>query len=93
MTTSGSRATAYEPSTAVVSALQQGKTIDAIKAVRQETGLGLKESKDLVEAYVRRQPGLAAAISAQQAESRRSVVIWAIVAACLALIAWGWSQR
>jgi len=34
-------------------ALERGKKIEAIKLVRQRTGLGLKEAKDLVE----RKPG------------------------------------
>jgi ribosomal protein L7/L12 len=38
-----------------IDALARGETIEAIKRVRAATGLGLKEAKDLVDAY--RQPG------------------------------------
>lgn len=31
--------------------LRQGRKIEAIKVVREETGLGLKEAKDLVESW------------------------------------------
>lgn len=31
--------------------LKQGRKIEAIKVVREETGLGLKEAKDLVESW------------------------------------------
>ena len=34
-----------------ISALEQGRTIEAIKIVRERTGLGLKESKELVERH------------------------------------------
>ena len=37
----------------VQAALDRGNKIEAIKRVRQLTGLGLKEAKDLVEAYQR----------------------------------------
>ncbi len=36
--------------------LADGKKIEAIKRVREQTGLGLKEAKDLVEAYEAGQP-------------------------------------
>ena len=45
-----------EPSPAVVSLLQQGQKIKAIKQVREEHQLGLKEAKDLVDGYVRNNP-------------------------------------
>jgi ribosomal protein L7/L12 len=38
---------------AAIAALSQGKKVDAIKIVREATGLGLKEAKDAVERYVR----------------------------------------
>jgi hypothetical protein len=57
---------------AAVEHLRKGRKIEAIKAVRQATGLGLKEAKDAVEAFIDRSPGLrreyeAAAASAQGA--------------------------
>ncbi len=38
-------------------ALSRGNVIDAIKIVRDRTGLGLKESKDLVERHAGHAPG------------------------------------
>ncbi|HEY4371122.1 MAG TPA: hypothetical protein VGN52_04295 [Burkholderiales bacterium] len=35
----------------VIGALQRGDTIDAIRLLRDATGLGLKESKEMVDAY------------------------------------------
>ena len=40
-----------------IDAIARGETIEAIKRVRAATGLGLKEAKDLVDAY--RHPGAA----------------------------------
>ncbi len=39
-------------SSAVIAAAESGNLIEAIKTLRAETGLGLKESKDAVEAYL-----------------------------------------
>jgi ribosomal protein L7/L12 len=42
---------ARDPLQAAHAALQNGNTIEAIRLVREETGLGLKESKDYVEQW------------------------------------------
>jgi hypothetical protein len=47
---------AEEPSPAVISLLQQGRKIDAIKQLREEKQLGLKQAKDLVDGYMRNNP-------------------------------------
>lgn len=41
---------------AMLKAIADGRKIDSIKAYRTLTGLGLKESKDAIEAYWLRQP-------------------------------------
>ena len=41
-----------------IAALEQGNKIEAIKITRMQNGLGLKESKDAVEAYLERNPAL-----------------------------------
>ena len=40
-------------SDAVRTHIEAGRKIEAIKALREETGLGLREAKDAVEAYMR----------------------------------------
>ena len=72
------------PQTAIP-ALEQGQTIEAIKIVRLERGLGLKESKDLVDAYLKNRPDLQRRLEAAQAEARQGLVRW--LAICLALAA------
>ena len=43
---------------AAIQALQQGRMIEAIKIVRTEHHLGLKQAKDLVEQYLQQHPEL-----------------------------------
>ncbi len=40
----------------VLQALQEGQTIEAIKRLRQSSGLGLKEAKDRIDAYQQGKP-------------------------------------
>ncbi|MCB1691248.1 MAG: ribosomal protein L7/L12 [Pseudomonadales bacterium] len=44
--------------TSAVSALAHGSKIEAIKAVRETYGTGLKEAKEIVEAYLDNHPEL-----------------------------------
>ncbi len=45
-----------EPSTEVQNLLSAGRKIDAIKLVREEQNIGLKEAKEWVDDYVARHP-------------------------------------
>ena len=42
-----------EVSDAVIAAVDAGKKIEAVKILREETGLGLAEAKDVIDALVR----------------------------------------
>lgn len=71
-----------------VEALGRGAMIDAIKAVREATGLGLKEAKDFVEAYLERHPtALNRAPAAGRRGGGKGFGVLALVA-MLAAIAW-----
>ena len=49
----------------VLDALQRGNTVEAIKLLRESTGLGLKEAKDIIDRHLRGDPvSVAAAASA-----------------------------
>jgi len=63
------------PETAIA-ALHRGNKIEAIKLVREANGLGLKEAKDAVEAYVKTQPVLSSKMASAQAEGGRRLLIW-----------------
>jgi hypothetical protein len=62
-----------------ISALQHGNKIEAIKLVREEQGLGLKEAKDEVEEYLRTQPSLQATLATAQTHANRSILLWLLV--------------
>jgi len=42
----------------VVSALRSGRKIEAIKLLREAKGIGLKEAKHAVDAYIRANPSI-----------------------------------
>jgi len=46
-----------EISDQVIAAIDAGRKIEAIKTLREETGLGLKEAKDVVDGLVRAKRG------------------------------------
>ena len=43
----------------VINALRAGKKIDAIKLLREQQNIGLKEAKDMVDQYIASDPALA----------------------------------
>ena len=71
-------------SPAAIAAITNGKKIEAIKIVRQERGLSLKDAKDAVEAYVKSQPALAATMQDASANSQRRCVLGLLALALLA---------
>ena len=85
MITGSSQPSAFPP--AAVAALEQGNTIEAIKIVRLDRGLGLKESKDLVDAYLKSRPDLQRRLEAAQAEARQGFVRWLVIFLTLAAAA------
>jgi hypothetical protein len=69
-----------------VSALSRGLLIEAIKATRLATGLGLKESKDAVEAYLAQHPSLNTQYRNATAGAR-GPLLWLVVAIVVVVIA------
>lgn len=68
---------------AAVEALRQGNKIEAIKLMRLERDIGLKESKDAVEAYLRAQPALLQQLNVSQAQGREGFLRWLVVVVLL----------
>jgi hypothetical protein len=62
-----------------ITLLNEGRLIEAIKVVRQAEGLGLKEAKDRVDAYVAREPILKAQLELAQRAARRKFFFWFLV--------------
>lgn len=76
---------------AAILALQKGRLIDAIKHVREASGLGLKESKERVDAWLERNPQALARFKAEaSAEMKRLIrkVSVFLTVALLALLAY-----
>ena len=70
-------------------ALRAGQLIDAIKITREKTGLGLKESKDLVERYLKEHPQEQALIQEQLTQrSRGGIQIFILIFIILVILVW-----
>ncbi|MDH0030400.1 MULTISPECIES: ribosomal protein L7/L12 [Acinetobacter] len=70
-------------------ALREGKLIDAIKITRERTGLGLKESKDLIDQYLKDHPHEQAQIQQQLAQhSRGGIKFFVLLFVIIALLFW-----
>ena len=79
----------YEVSEAVLQAAKSGRKIEAIKLLRAETGLGLKEAKHFVEALNRGEdPGAVIAPPAMQEEGGASGFIKMVAAIIVLVIAY-----
>jgi ribosomal protein L7/L12 len=72
---------------AAVEAVWKGNTIEAIKIVRLERDIELKEAKDQVDAYVRNQPALQHKLQAAQAQATQTLVRWVVGVLMLAAVA------
>lgn len=63
---------------AAVDALWQGNVIEAIKVVRQERNIGLKESRNVVDAYIASQPALKKKMDKVLATAQQRFIRWLI---------------
>jgi len=77
----------------VVSALSQGKKIEAIKLLREAYGIGLKEAKDLVDEYEESRPELSMGLADSQRVSTRGIFNWIVVLAVALLACYWWFIR
>ena len=78
--------TSAELSPAAVSALERGSKIEAIKLLRANHNIGLKDAKDSVEEYLRAHPSVQRACSAAQAASQKTVLRWLALLLALAVV-------
>ena len=72
----------------VVTALSQGQKLEAIRLLREAKGIGLKEAKDMVDAYTTSRPEPSRRLSAMQEEGKMSLLRWIVLLAVLALAAY-----
>lgn len=78
--------TEHEFPTSVMVALTRGQKITAIKLLREAKGIGLKESKEIVDAYIASRPELKARFAAANAEWSRKFVTFVVFLALLSSI-------
>jgi ribosomal protein L7/L12 len=76
-----------------IAALQRGNKIQAIKFVRQDRNIGLKEAKDAVDDYLRTQPALQSSLAVAQAGATRSALGWLAALVALALVGYWFKTR
>jgi hypothetical protein len=78
-----------------VTLLNEGQTVQAIKVVRQAEGLGLKEAKGRVEAYIAHEPLLRAQLEHRQRAVRRKFFFWFVLADAIIIggVVWWLSNR
>lgn len=63
---------------AAIEALWQGNVIEAIKVVRQERNIGLKEAKEAVETYIASEPALKKKMDQVLATAKQKLIQWFI---------------
>ena len=73
---------------AVVEALQRGNKVEAIKLLRDATGLGLKEAKDWVDASQQESHVKSAKAAPGEVPNSRTTVWWVVALAAAALVAY-----
>jgi hypothetical protein len=61
-----------------VEALWRGNVIEAIKVVRQERNIGLKEAKDAVDAYIASEPALKKKMDEVLATAQQRFICWLV---------------
>ena len=75
-------------SAAAIAALHHGNKIEAIKIVREELNIGLKDAKDAVDEYVRSHAALQSSLAAAQSETKQNMLLGLAALIVIALIAY-----
>lgn len=71
-------------STEAIAALQAGSKIEAIKQVRVQQGVGLKEAKEIVELYIDQNPLIKEQMALANKSSAKGCLSWVLLLAALA---------
>jgi type VI protein secretion system component VasF len=76
-----------------VSALHGGNKIEAIKIVREQQGVDLKEAKQRVEQFLRAEPSVQASFAEMRARSGQSTLWWmAAIMGVIAVLVYLWQS-
>jgi len=71
---------------AAEAALLKGNKIEAIKIVREQQGIGLKEAKDMVDQHVAANPGLRVQVESAQAAARGQLLPWLLAVIAIGVL-------
>lgn len=91
----GSPATETPLPAQAIAALRAGRTVEAIRLVRESDGGDLARAKARVDAYVAADPALAKRIGERQKEFRKQLIGWMLVIDAIVLaagLAWWFSR-
>jgi hypothetical protein len=72
----------------VIEALNRGHKIEAVRLVREQTGMGLKEAKDTVDAYERTHPKTSTHVSPGEVRSGGNGMWWVVAVVVVAVAAY-----
>jgi ribosomal protein L7/L12 len=78
---------------AAIAALERGSKIDAIKSVREERGIGLKDAKDVVEEFLAGNPEVQGRLNAASLEGAKGSLRWLLLVAAIATAVILWFGR
>jgi len=73
---------------AALTALRQGNKIEAIKLIREQQGIGLKEAKNRVDDYLNSQPARQSSVASAQSEAKRRSLLWLAPIVAISLLAY-----
>lgn len=72
----------------VVAALRRGDKIEAIKLLREDQQIGLKEAKAEIDRYLQANPALSQQMQAKQAAAARTLQLWVLTLLGIAILAY-----
>jgi ribosomal protein L7/L12 len=72
----------------VVAALRRGNQIEAIKLLREDRQIGLKEAKEDVEQYLQSHPALRRQMEEKQSAAARTLRLWVLALLGIAILAY-----
>ena len=78
---------------AAIDALTKGHKIEAVKIIRQEWGIDLKEAKDTVDAYIKARPDLTSQFQEASDIGKKRLWLWVLVLLAAILLYYSFVHR
>lgn len=77
----------------VMALLTQGRMLDAVKVIRNNQGVGLKEAKDQIDVFLKDHPELVVRLKAQQEETVKALRRWVLTLLGIAFVVWWYLRK